>query len=67
MGLLSNFLGGLLQNSNRKRNDDDDYSEEDYNFVQDRFREIYDAQQAGDKEKAQELWDKFKDDTGYEV
>jgi hypothetical protein len=66
MGLLSNFLGGLLQNSNRKRNDDD-YSEEDYNFVQDRFREIYDAQQAGDKEKAQELWDKFKDDTGYEV
>lgn len=65
MGLLSNFLGGLLQNSSHKSNDD--YSEEDYNFVQDRFREMYDAQQAGDKEKAQELWDKFKDDTGYEI
>lgn len=63
MGLFSGLFGG---SSNSGNSGSDHVSKEDYNYVQGKFREMYDAQQSGDNGKAQKLWDNFKKDTGYE-
>ena len=64
MSLLSFLFGGSNRRTsnygrgNRHSHNDDDYvSKEDYDEAQRRFREMYEAQQSGDDEKAQGIWD----------
>ena len=54
MGLFSALHHALIKNN---ANRDDYISQEDYDYVQGKFREMYDAQQNGDNDKAQKIWD----------
>lgn len=55
---------GIFGGSSRNRGSEnrDTFSRDDYNYVQDKFREMYNHQQSGNNQKAQELWDQFRDE-----
>ena len=61
MGFLSALFGKAINNANASRETNDDYvSKEDYDEVQRRFRGMLDAQESGDDEKYQRIWNSIK-------
>ena len=54
------IFGGSSRNKGSANRDT--FSRDDYDYVQDKFREMYNQQQSGNNQKAQELWDQFRDE-----